>query len=145
MTADDIGSGPRMTERVFLDTSVLLRYLGDDDPPRAFAAAGLIDGDRTLVISGVVIMETVHSLRTTFGKSNPEVARGLVAFLSKANVELVDADKAHMVGTLQWSLRRSARRIPDAVIAATADQARCDWIATFDEHMSSPTVPTRLI
>lgn len=134
-----------MAERVFLDTSVLLRYLSDDDPPRAFAAAGLIDGDRTLVISGVVIMETVHSLRTTFGRSNPEVARALVALLSKANVELVDADKAHVVGALQWSFERSARRIPDAIIASTADQARCDWIATFDERFSSPTVPSRLI
>lgn len=134
-----------MAERVFLDTSVLLRYLSDDDPPRAFAAAGLIDGDRTLVISGVVIMETVHSLRTTFGVSNPGVARGLVAFLSKANVELVDADKAHVVGALQWSLERSARSIADAVIASTAEQARCDWIATFDEGFGSPSVPSRLI
>jgi predicted nucleic acid-binding protein len=134
-----------MSERVFLDTSVLLRYLGEDDPPRAFAAAGLIDSDRTLVLSGVVIMEAIHSLRTTFGMSNPDVARVLAAFLSKANVELVDADKAHVVGALQWSVRWSARRIADSMIASTAAQAKCDWIATFDEGFSSPSVPSRLI
>lgn len=134
-----------MSERVFLDTSVLIRYLGVDDPPRSWAAAELIDGTRTLVISGVVIMEAVHGLRTTRAVSDGEIAAGMIAFLSRANVVLVDADKAYLVGALQRTLRLSARRIPDAIIAAAADQAGCDWIATFDEGLSSPTVPSRLI
>lgn len=134
-----------MSERVFLDTSVLIRYLGVDDPPRSWAAAELIDGTRTLVISGVVIMEAVHGLRTTRAVSDGEIAAGMIAFLSRANVVLVDADKAYVVGALQRTLRLSARRIPDAIIAAAAYQAGCDWIATFDEGLSSPTVPSRLI
>jgi len=134
-----------VSERVFLDTSVLIRYLAGGDPPRAFAAASLIDSDRTLVISGVALIETVHVMRTEARMTNPEVARALIAFLSRANVELVDADRAHVVAALEWSLAASARRIPDAILASTAAQARCDWIATFDESFASPTVPPRLL
>jgi len=134
-----------MTERVFLDSSVIVRYLAEDDPPRAFAAAGVIDGDRTLVLSGVVLLETVHALRTGAGHDNPALGRAMIRFLTRENVELVDADKAHLVAALERSLTASARRIGDAVIAATAEHAGCSWIATFDEAFRSPTVPARLI
>jgi predicted nucleic acid-binding protein len=60
-------------------------------------------------------------------------------------VEVVDADKAHLVAALERSRARSARRISDAILAATAEHAGCDWIATFDEAFSSPSVPSRLI
>jgi predicted nucleic acid-binding protein len=134
-----------VTERVFLDSSVLIRYLADDDPPRALAASRLVESGRILVLSSVVLLEALHWLRTGLGHANPELARALIAFLSRANVELVDADRAHVVAALEWSLASSARRIPDAILASTASQARCDWIATFDEAFASPTVPSRLI
>lgn len=134
-----------MSERVFVDTSVLVRYLAEDDPPRALAAARLIDSGATLVVSGVVLTEAVHGLRSGLGHTNPELARALIAFLSRENVELVDADRAHVVAALEWSLAASARRIPDAIISSTAAQARCDWIATFDEAFASPTVTSRLL
>lgn len=134
-----------MNERVFLDTSVLYRYLAEDDAPRAFAAATLIDSERTLVVSGVVLLETIHALRTSVSRSNPALALGVIAFLSRDNVELVDADRAHVVASLRWTLESSARRIPDAILAATAAQAGCDWIATFDEAFASPAVPSRLL
>jgi len=134
-----------MTERVFLDASVLVRYLAEDDPPRALAAARLIDGDRTLVVSGVVLLETMHVLRTGRGHENPALGRAMIRFLTRENVEVVDADKAHLVAALARSLTMSARRISDAVIAATAEHADCTWIATFDESFRSPTIPSRLI
>jgi predicted nucleic acid-binding protein len=134
-----------MSERVFLDTSVVVRYLAEDDPPRALAAARLIDGDGTVVISGVVLLESMHALRTARGRENPELARVLIRFITRENVEVVDADKSHLVAALERSLASSARRIPDAVLAATAEHAGCDWIATFDEDFSSPTIPSRLI
>jgi predicted nucleic acid-binding protein len=134
-----------MSERVFLDTSVLVRYLAEDDPPRALAAARLIDSDRIVVISGVVLLETMHSMRTNLAHENPDLARGVIRFVTKQNVEVVDADKAHLVAALERSLATSARRIPDAILAATAERAGCDWIATIDEDFSSSTVPSRLI
>jgi predicted nucleic acid-binding protein len=98
-----------------------------------------------LVVSGVVLLDAVHGLRTGLGHPIPELAGALIAFLTRANVEVADADRAHLVAALEWSLASLARRISDAVIASTAAQADCDWIAPFDEAFASPTVPSRLL
>lgn len=134
-----------MTDRVFCDSGVLIRYLAEDDLPRAIAASDLIESERVLVISTGVLFETVHVLRTQHDFSNPRLAGVLIEFISRQNVELSDADAGHVVAGLTWTMRSSARRIPDAVIAAAATQAHCDWIATFDEAFASPTVPSRLL
>ena len=133
------------TPRVFCDTGVLVRYFAEDDPPRALAAARLVDGDATLVVSTASIIELVHVLRTDYGVQNPALGSALIRFLTRDNVELVDADQGATVAAIRWSLRVSARRIPDAIIAAAAEHARCDAIATFDERMTSPSVPVRLL
>ncbi len=132
-------------ERIFCDTSVLIRYFAEDDPPRAFAAATLIDSEATLVVSTGVLLEVVHALRTEYGIQNPQLAEGLIAFLTRGRTELADADRETAVAGLRWSLRASARRIPDAILAAAAEHAGCDAIATFDERFASPTVPVRLL
>jgi len=134
-----------MPARVFCDTSVLIRYFAEDDPPRALAAARLFDSDATLVVSTTALLELVHVLRTRYGVMNPRLGEGLIGFLTRDSVELVDADQGATVAAIRWSLRVSARRIPDAIIAAAAEHARCDAIATFDERMESPTVPVRLL
>jgi predicted nucleic acid-binding protein len=134
-----------VTRRVFCDSSVLLRYFLGDDPARGFAAATLIDGDDELVISTGVLLESVHVMRTRHGLGNPVIADLLIAFLSRDNIHLADADQALAITALRWSLRASARRIPDAILAAAAERAGCDLIATFDEAFSSPSVPVRLL
>jgi predicted nucleic acid-binding protein len=134
-----------MPARVFCDTSVLIRYFADDDPPRALAAARLFDSDATLVVSTTALLELVHVLRTRYGVTNARLGEGLISFLTRAGVELVDADLGATVAAIRWSLRSSARRIPDAIIGAAAEHARCDAIATFDERMESPTVRVRLL
>jgi predicted nucleic acid-binding protein len=131
--------------RVFLDTSVLLRYLAEDDEPRTTAAARLIDYEATIVVSTGVILEAVHVLRTQLGFRNPELGHGLISFLTKRNVFLADADAGAIVAGIDRTLNKSERHIPDTVLAAAAEQAGCDWIATFDEAFTSPTVPSRLI
>lgn len=132
-------------KRVFCDTSVLIRYFAEDDIPRAVAAATLIDSDATLVVSTGVILETVHVLRGEHGFGNPDLVAVLVRFLSRSNVELADADKIGLIGALHWTQAFSARRIPDAVLVAAAQRASVEMIATFDEKMSSPSVPVRLL
>jgi predicted nucleic acid-binding protein len=134
-----------VSERVFLDSSVMIRYLAADDPPRALAAASLIDGDRTVVVSTGVLLETLHVLRTEFRAANPELGRAFITLLSKHNVILADADAGRVVAGIERILAVSARRIPDAIVAAAAEQAECDWIATFDEGFSSRTIPSRLL
>lgn len=132
-------------QRVFCDTGVLVRYFAEDDPPRALAAARLIDSENDLVISTGVLIEVAHVLRTQHGKLNPAIAHALIEFLTHRRVELVDADKAQAVAGLRWTARVSARRIPDTLLAAAAERSGCDFIATFDEGLRSPLVPVRML
>ena len=131
--------------RVFCDTSVLIRYFAEDDIPRAAAAAALVDGDADLVISTGVILEAIHVLRTEYGLANPVLAELLTRFLLRPNVHLSDADKAGVLDALSWTRGSSARRIADAVIATAARKATVDYIATFDEKMSSQAVQVRML
>lgn len=131
--------------RLFCDTGVLVRYFTGDDAPRALAAAELIDSDAVLVISTAVLLETIHVLRADYGLSNPIIGQFLIELLMRQNVRLTDADQAETVAALRWSLRSSARRIPDAVIVAAAQRAACTHIVTFDEGFVSSTVPVRLL
>ena len=93
----------------------------------------------------MVLLESMHTLRTGMGHENPALARALIRFLTRENVEVADADKAHLIAALERAMRISARRISDAVIAATAEHAGCAWIATFDEAFRSPTLPAGML
>lgn len=138
--------GPRASRVVFCDTSVLIRYWLADDPPRAVAAADLIERDDVeLVVSTGVIIEAIHALRTEHDIPNPAAGSLLIDFLTRDNVRLLDADQALTVEALRWSIDASARRIPDAILAAAAEYAGCEAIATFDQKFASPTIPVRLL
>ena len=136
----------RQPRVVFCDTSVLIRYWAGDDPARAVAAADLLEReDVELVISTGVILEAIHALRIEHDVPNPEAGSLLIDFLTRANVRLLDADQALTVEALRWSMDSSARRIPDAILAAAAEHAGCEAIATFDQKFASPTIPVRLL
>ena len=129
---------------VFCDTSVLIRYLAEDDIPRAAAAAALIDGDSTLAVSTTVILETLHVLRRRYGFDDELLGQLLSRFLSRTNVDLADADKRGVLSAIATN-QGSARRVPDALIVMAARQARVDYIATFDEKLRTPHVPVRML
>ena len=129
----------------FCDTSVLIRYFAADDVPRALAAARLIDSEHELVVSTAVMLEAIHVLRTDYAFDNPALAQLLIRFLSRSNVRLTDADKGALISALFWTQSSSARRIGDAIVAAAAEQSSVDFIATFDEKMTSQFLPVRLL
>lgn len=132
-------------QRVFCDTTVLIRYLAEDDIPRALAAATLVESGAQIVISTGVILETLHVLRTDYGFQNPALALLLVRLLTHVNVELADADGHATAQAIAATQRLSARHIPDAILAGAAQSAACDFIASFDEKLMSAKVPVRLL
>ena len=130
---------------VFLDTSILIRYFAEDDIPRAVAAAALIDSEASLVLSTGVVLEALHVLRTEYEMANPSLAQLLTGLLSRSNVALSDADKGAVISAIYWTQGVSSRRIPDAILAAAAEQANVDYVATFDEGFSAPSVAVRVL
>jgi predicted nucleic acid-binding protein len=129
----------------FCDTSVLIRYFAEDDIPRAAAASALIDSDVDVFLSTTVVLETIHVLRTQHHLENPDLAGILIRFLSRSNVRLTDTDKAGVIAALAWTQSSAARRIPDAVVISAAEQAGVDYIATFDEKMTSRRLRVRML
>ena len=111
----------------------------------ALAAADLVDSGTNLVLSTGVILETIHVLRTDYGFDNPILGDLLIRFLSRKNVELIDADKAGVLDALSWTKNSSARRIADALLSTAAELAEVDFIATFDEKLKSPFIPVRML
>ena len=128
---------------VFLDTSILIRYFAEDDIPRAVAAAALIDSEASLVLSTGVVLEALHVLRTEYKLANPSLAELLTGLLSRSNIALSDADKGAVIAAIYWTQGVSSRWIPDAILAAAAEQAHVDYLATFDEKFSAPSVAVR--
>src|SRR3989304_1706508 len=114
----------RKPGRVFCDSSFLILCFAEDDPPRAFAAAGLIESDATLVISTGVILEVVHVLRTKHGVGNPRVGEGLIRFLTREQVELVDADRARAGAGPQGAAGGPRRRPPAGVSRGSPSRGR---------------------
>lgn len=49
-----------------LETSVVVRYLVQDQPQMAQRAAEIIDGPDDLVVTDVVLLETAHVLRSVY-------------------------------------------------------------------------------
>ena len=50
---------------IAIDTNVLLRYLLEDDPAQSAKAAGLIGGSEAVLVTDVVLVETIWTLRGT--------------------------------------------------------------------------------
>ena len=64
-----------------VDTSVLMRYLIQDDPEKGSAAARLLDGPEQLGVSPVALAETAFVLLRVYGVPRERVVDGLVALL----------------------------------------------------------------
>ncbi|MDL2335552.1 MAG: hypothetical protein QFC55_05940 [Chloroflexota bacterium] len=61
-------------ERIFLDTSVLIRYFASDDPPRTLAAARLIDSNAAVVVSTPLGFEPrTRGLKVPFPKAHSTI------------------------------------------------------------------------
>lgn len=124
-----------------LDTSVLVRYLTADDPELAQAAAVLIEGDEPVVISSLVLLETVHVLRgTPYERASPDLADALVELLAHENVTLTGLDP-DLAGAAIASVRDlSPRHIADALIGAAARDAGATRLVTNDAAFTSPFI-----
>ena len=77
----------------FVDTSVVVRYLTNDPPAMAEAAATLIDSNRSLVLSEVILAETAYVLSSVYGISRSAVVDALSAFIQRRNIRLLNLSK----------------------------------------------------
>ena len=69
--------------KALVDASLLVRYLTGDPPHLAEKAAQVLDGEETLGITEVALVETAYALESVYGVPRKEVVDALLALLRK--------------------------------------------------------------
>lgn len=120
-------------KRLFVDTNVFLRFLTNDDLGQSDQAAGLFrdaaGGHVRLVTGPPVLFELVWTLRRAYKVPRERSIEILAGLLTVEGLELVD--RAVVVSAVERA-RASSQEFADAYIAAAADAAGVDAIATFN-------------
>lgn len=76
---------------ISIDTKVLLRYLLDDDKAQAKKAAYLIDGDQQVLITDIVLAETIWTLSGKRYKLDKESVIDVInALFEEPNIQFED-------------------------------------------------------
>jgi predicted nucleic acid-binding protein len=118
----------------FLDTSIVVRYLTGAPPELAEKAARIIDKEKRLYITDVVLAETAYLLTSIYHISRSTVVDHLIAFIQKENISPFALDKGEVLQALL--LCRPSRRISfaDAMIWAAARSSETRIVYSLDER-----------
>jgi predicted nucleic-acid-binding protein len=125
--------------RIALDTNVLVRYLTWDDDIQSPLAAAAIEGAQKIVVTPIVLCETVWVLERAYKLKYAAIAKVLRDFIVSATIE-VDRLVAE-AGLL--NLERGGD-FADGIILFDADRAKVDQLVTFDRSFAEPTKSARL-
>lgn len=117
---------------IYVDTSVVVRYLTGDDPERSPAAAAVIETDDPRAIFIVSILEAAHVLRTGYGYERRNIAEALIGLIERRNIVVPEVLKDHVIRWLDEWRDGKADSIGDALIAASMSDQAAEAIVTFD-------------
>lgn len=117
--------------KALVDPSLLVRYLTGDPPHLAEKAAQVLDGEETLGITEVALVETAYALESVYGVPRKEVVDALLALLQKENLKAVSGDKDLWMRALLLCRRRRVS-FGDALIWAAALASGVRRVYTLD-------------
>lgn len=116
------------------DTSVVVRYLVGTPEEQANRAAQLLDGEREIGISILVLAEAAHVLRSFYRISRPDIATQLIELVTRSNVVPIEIAKAEVLDALVRARSYESTPITDALIAASARASGALPVYTFDQQ-----------
>lgn len=117
-----------------LDANVICRYLADDHPEHSERAARLIESDRPLRVSVLVLAETAHVLRRGYGHPQEAVVKALIELLQREHLDVHEVDTDRAIEALHRCLPSGRVSVPDALLWATARDAAPARVWTFDQR-----------
>lgn len=117
---------------IYVDTSVVVRYLTGDDPVRTAAAAAVIETRASRAVSIVSVLEAAHVLRTEYGYERANIASALMHLVSRRNILVPEFAKDHVLHWLHAWSSGSVGSAGDALIAASMSANDAAAIVTFD-------------
>jgi len=115
-----------------LDTSVLVRYIMQDDAKQSPKASRLIDAltvDEPGFVSIVSVVELVWVLSSAYGLVRDQIGQALEALLRTKELSI---DRADQVLKALRIFRTTSADFADCLIERSANSAGCGRIMTFD-------------
>jgi predicted nucleic-acid-binding protein len=125
--------------KALVDASLLVRYLTGEPPHLAEKAAQVLDGEETLGITEVALVETAYVLESVYGVPRKEVVDALLALLQKENLKAVGGDKDLWMRALLLCRRRRVS-FGDASIWAAALASGVRRVYTLDARFSEEEI-----
>ena len=118
-----------------LDTSILVRYLAQDDPLQSPKATDLIERrlteDEPGFVSVVAMVETAWVLERAYGLADDDIAAAIERTL-QADVLVVENEQE--VFSAMIALKEGRGSFADALIGALGMRAGCSRTLTFDHE-----------
>jgi predicted nucleic acid-binding protein len=125
-------------DALFLDTSIVIRYVTQDDPDKSAQARALLKeveaSKLTLICSESIVVEIVHVLssKALYNQPRATVAGHLSAILALPQLKL--ANKRTILRALElWVNAASSVDFVDAVSVAHMERQGIATIASFDQ------------
>lgn len=116
-----------------LDTSVLIRYLTQDDPVQSSRANEIIDQRLSSEVPGfislVTIAEVAWVLRSRYKATRQEISTAIERILSSDNLKVQNEQQVYEA---MVALKAGEGTFADALICALATWAGCSSTLTFD-------------
>lgn len=117
---------------IAVDSSVLVRYLAQDDPDQGHIAASfmeeLLSADAPGYISIVVLIETIWVLPRTHRLEDVHIAAAIQDLISASQFRVEGR------GVVEQVLRSGSRDLPDRIIHELGRRAGCNETVTFDRR-----------
>lgn len=129
--------------KLFVDTSVLVRYLTEDPPDLAQRSARLIDESQELYLTEAILIETAHVLRRVYGVSRENVVDVLVRLLRRKNIAVFGLEKSIVLTAILMTRPSGRVSIADALIWAAARSSAPAGVFTFDRRFPSEGIDIR--
>jgi predicted nucleic-acid-binding protein len=95
-------------------------------------AAHIIDGNATIHLTDVAVIETAYVLSSVYQHPRHAIVDALVALVQRHNVELFGLDKATAIDALLLCRPSGRVSFGDAMIWAVARSARAAVVYSFD-------------
>ncbi len=125
----------------FVDTNILVRHLTGDPPEMAARATAFLTAGQELLLTDLVVAETVYVLESFYEAPRVQVAesmRSLLAFRS-----MVTVDPALLLRTLEvYEVDRLD--FAEAYLVACAEATGVNAVASFDKSIDRVTTVQRV-
>lgn len=128
---------------LFLDTSILVRYLVGTPPEQAEKARELLEAGGSLVLSEVAIAETAYALTALYRRPRAEVVDALVKLLGLPNLRLLDLPKPLALAALDLCRGSNRTSFSDALLWAQARHLGDAAVCTFDRRFPVEGITVR--